>query len=179
MAKESSQRRSSAFVTLCEILDRFITRLIGMTLGLIVLVMLLAVWSRYVMNDPISWTEQLSRILFVWVTFLGTAVLYRQIQHISIDYFTSLMPSRLARIIRLMNEAAMFLLFLVLLVYGARLVRSTLSQTYGALDISPAVFYAAAPVSAGLMLLFWLEHLLDEIRSKAPRHPVHQTGSTL
>lgn len=179
MANDSRERRSGALVILCEFLDHWITRLIGMMLGFVVLVMLLAVWTRYVMNDPVAWTEQLSRILFVWMTFLGAAVLYRRSQHIAIDFFTNLMPDRLARIIRFVNEAAMLVLFLVLLVYGAGLVRSTLSQTYGALDVSPAVFYAAAPVSAGLMLLFWLEHLLQELRSKGACDSSHQTGSAL
>ena len=179
MASESRERRFGALVILCDFLDRLITRIVGTTLGLVVLVMLLAVWTRYVMNDPVSWTEQLSRILFVWMTFLGAAVLYRRAQHIAIDYFTTLMPDRLARILRFTNEVAMLLLFLILLVYGAGLVRSTISQTYGALDISPAVFYASAPVSAALMIIFWLENLFQELHSKGSRNPVHETRSAL
>ncbi len=144
-------RRCSAF------LDRWIVRLIGCVLAVIVAIMLIAVWTRYVDNDPVAWSEQLSRILFVWITFLGAAVLYRRGVHLAVTFFLDLLPARLRWWVRLVNELSLVGLFAILLVFGFRLAWSNIGQTFGALDITPSSFYFAAPASAALMLFFSLE----------------------
>ncbi|WP_340107385.1 TRAP transporter small permease [Pikeienuella sp. HZG-20] len=153
----SAQKSRSAPVRALDLVEKAVALLVGLLLAGIVFIMLLAIWSRYIENDSLAWTEQVSRILFVWITFLGAAVLYRRGAHIAIDFFLDLMPRRLAAIVRAANETMMLGLFLVLLIYGAKLSISNLGQTYGALDVSPSTHYFAAPVSAALMILFWLE----------------------
>ena len=67
--------------------------LIGLFIAAIVLITLVSVWYRYVLDNPLSWTEQICGILFVWITFLGSAVLYRRVLHIAIDMLLVLMPA--------------------------------------------------------------------------------------
>lgn len=158
-------RRCSAFA------DRWLVRLLGCVLAVIVGIMLLAVWTRYVDNDPVAWSEQLSRILFVWITFLGAAVLYRRGYHLAVTYFLDLLPPPLRWWVRLVNQLSLVALFAILLVYGSELAWNNLGQTFGALDITPSSFYFAAPVSAALMLFFSLEHfaaLAAERRGERP-----------
>jgi len=151
----------SYYVALCEGLMRLVMAIVGVLIGAIVVITLSAVWTRYVMNDPLSWTEQVSRILFVWVTFLGAAVLYRQRLHITIDMFLLMLPPAARNLVYWLVEGTTFVFILVFMVYGYRLSVSTLGQTFGALDISPATFYFAAPVSCAVMALFFLEKLID------------------
>ena len=160
-----------AFSALCDGITRLVANLLGLLIGAIVLITLAAVWWRYVIEDPLSWTEQLSRILFVWVTFLGAAVLYREKNHITIDMFLGMMPPPLKALMVWLIELAMLLFIVVLFVYGLKLSLDTLTQTFGALDISPASFYFAAPVSAAMMFLFFIERLVDPSK----RGPGHST----
>lgn len=162
---------SKVLSAVCDALAGLVTNILGVLIGAIVAVTLAAVWWRYVVNDPISWTEQVSRIMFVWVTFLGAAVLYREKTHITIDMFLEMIPQPFKSIMVWLIELGMLLFIVVLFVYGLKLSLDTLSQTYGALDISPASFYFAAPVSAALMLLFFVERLVDPSK----RGPGHST----
>lgn len=162
---------TKAITAICDALVRLVGNLLGLLIGAIVAITLIAVWWRYVVNDPISWTEQVSRILFVWVTFLGGAVLYREKSHITIDMFLEMMPQRLKALTVWFIELGMLLFIVVLFTYGLKLSLDTLSQTFGALDISPATFYFAAPVSAAMMMLFFVERLVDPSK----RGPGHST----
>ena len=115
------------------------------------LITLAAVWWRYVLNAPLAWTEQVSRMLFVWITFVGAAVLYREQLHIAIDMFIAMLPRARAAVVCAGRSRSPILAFiLVLFVYGLKLVdRHPRRRPSGALDITPASFYFAAPVAAG------------------------------
>lgn len=158
---------NGALTALCELLVRVAKIALGVLTGAIVAVTLAAVWWRYALNAPLSWTEQVCRIFFVWMTFLGAAVLYRERLHVAIDMFVLMLP-RPARMAVLWFVEGLILVFsLVLLVYGAKLSVDTLDQTFGALDISPATFYFAAPVAGAMMILFFFELLLTPARRVA------------
>jgi TRAP-type transport system small permease protein len=162
---------SKALSRACDVITRVVGNLLGLFIGAIVLITLAAVWWRYVINDPISWTEQICRIMFVWVTFLGAALLYREKQHIVIDMFVEMMPTRVKAIVDWMVELGILLFIVVFFVYGLKLSLDTLPHRFGALDISPASFYFSAPVSAALMFLYFVERLVNPSRQRAARSP--------
>jgi TRAP-type C4-dicarboxylate transport system permease small subunit len=140
---------------------------LGIMIAAIVAVTVAAVWWRYVLNAPLSWTEQVSRIFFVWVTFVGAAVLFRERLHVAIDMFVLMMPKQVRFFVLWAVEAILLVFNVIFLIYGLKLSLDTLGQTFGALDISPATFYFAAPVSAAMMILFFFEHLLVPSRRRA------------
>jgi TRAP-type C4-dicarboxylate transport system permease small subunit len=134
---------------------------LGVWVAAIVVITLAAVWWRYALNAPIAWIEQVSNILFIWITFVGAAVLYRQKLHIGVDMFIELLQGRAKAIMFWVIELGNMLFVTVLLVYSLKLSIDVLPNTYGALDISPAWFYFSAPVSCVMMLLYFLEKIVD------------------
>jgi TRAP-type transport system small permease protein len=145
--------------TLCDLVTRVAKLFIGALVGAIVAITLAAVWWRYVLNAPLAWPEQVSRILFVWVTFVGAAVLYRERLHVAIDMFMAPLPRAGRRAVGWAIELLILVFNLILFFYGLKLSLDTLDQTFGALDITPASFYFAAPVAAGMMILYFLERI--------------------
>jgi TRAP-type transport system small permease protein len=137
---------------------------IGALVGAIVVITLASVWWRYVLNAPLAWPEQVSRILFVWITFVGAAVLYRERLHVAIDMFMAPLPRAARRAVGWAIELLILAFNFVLLLYGLKLSVDTLGQTFGALDITPASFYFAAPVAAGMMILYFLERISTTAR---------------
>jgi TRAP-type C4-dicarboxylate transport system permease small subunit len=83
--------------------------------------------------------------------------------------FVLMLPVEIQRLAGWVIEAIVFVFNVVLFIFGLKLSLDTLGQTYGALDITPAVFYFAAPVSAGLMILYLIEELINPARRKAVR----------
>ena len=159
-----------------DLITRIAKVFIGVLVGAIVAITLAAVWWRYALNAPLAWPEQVSRIMFVWVTFVGAAVLYRERLHVAIDMFVALLPRAVRRAMAWAVELLILALNAVLLVYGLKLSLDTLDQTFGALDITPASFYFAAPVAAGMMILYFLERIATPERRA--RIEVHAAPST-
>jgi TRAP-type C4-dicarboxylate transport system permease small subunit len=134
---------------------------LGLCVAAIVLITLAAVWWRYIVNAPIAWIEQVSNILFIWITFIGAAVLYRQKLHIGVDMFIAMLKGRSQQVMFWAIELANLAFIIVLLVYSLKLSIDVLPNTYGALDITPAYFYFSAPVSCAMMMLYFVEKIVD------------------
>lgn len=164
--------RAGPLRAVCDVTERIGAVAAGACIAAIVVITVVAVWYRYVLGAPLAWTEQVSRILFVWVTFLGAAVLYRRMIHIVIDMMVMMLPGPLQRVIYWVNQALIFVFAAMLLWFGGKLSIDNLAQTFGALEITPASFYAAAPVSAALILLYWVEKIVDPSK-RVPQGDVH------
>jgi len=52
-----------------------------------IVVVLLQVVSRYLLDNSLTWTEELSRYLFAWIIFLGAALGLRDQSHIKVDFW--------------------------------------------------------------------------------------------
>ncbi|MBN8939043.1 MAG: TRAP transporter small permease [Rhizobiales bacterium] len=146
---------------LCNAITEVAKLVLGGCVAAIVLITLAAVWWRYVLNAPISWIEQVSNILFIWITFVGAAVLYRQKLHIGVDMFIDMLKGRPKQVMFWVIELGNLGFIVVLFIYSMKLSIDVLPNTYGALDISPAYFYFSAPVACVMMMFYFLEKIVD------------------
>ncbi len=118
-------------------------------LAVMTLDVLWGVFTRYVMSNQASWSEELARFLLIWIGILGAAYASGQRMHLSID----LLDKKPVRLI-----AALIILFAlaVMVVGGSRLVMLTadLGQRSPALGIPMSIIYAVVPIS-GLLIIFY------------------------
>ncbi len=71
--------------------------LIGIMLLIMSLLAFLQVITRYVFFYSIIWSEEVTRYLMVWLTFIGAALAICKQDHISIDMFTSFFQKKTGR----------------------------------------------------------------------------------
>lgn len=157
---------------LCDLAEGVSRVIVGGSILAIVSITILSVWYRYALNAPLAWTEQICRILFVWSVFAGAAILYRQMLHIAIDMFVVMLPPGLQKTVGWINQMLMLLTGILMLVFGLEVSIGTMGQTFGALEISPASFYFAAPYCGLLFVLFWVEKVLDPTK-REPTGEIH------
>lgn len=116
------------------------------------LALVLQVFTRYVMNRPIGWGEELALHLFIWITFLGAAYGTRFVAHPRLTLLEPLEKGRLPGLITF--QRVVTIVFLVGLgISGAALAyanRTVLSPTMG---ISQLFLYGAVPVGAFLIMV--------------------------
>jgi TRAP-type C4-dicarboxylate transport system permease small subunit len=130
-------------------MDSLVNALLSFLIASIVGVMLVSVVFRYVLNSSLSWSDEFVRYLFVWLTLLGSAVVFRDREHIRIDYFISLCPPKLRRVIEVVILCAVTFFFLATLVLGVLWVRETNGTLTSALSWPLNwFFYAALPASS-------------------------------
>ena len=122
--------------TIKKILDRFLEVLCMVAVAVLVVDVLWQVFTRFIIKDPSSWTEELATFLLIWVALLGAAVALGRGAHLGIDYFVHQLPDK-ARVkteLFVFGCIALFSL-LVMVVGGIDLV----ATTFRLKQISPAL----------------------------------------
>ena len=141
----------------------------------------LQVFTRYVLNAPLSWTEELARILLIWITFIGAAVIAKRSGHISIDFVTNLLLSRARRWVLVAAHAASVAILLLLGVKGIALLRITGISASPALEIPWTHVYAAFPVGMFLMAARYAGALVRLLRrpveTEQGTRPAHKVAA--
>ena len=62
------------------------------------------VFTRYVMEDPAGWTEEIARYFLVAIVFIGAAMSVRKNNHIQVDYFYRLVPRPIGRVLSIVVD---------------------------------------------------------------------------
>lgn len=121
----------------------------------------LQVFFRYILGNSISWSEEFSRYLMIWMGFAGASVALRSGSHVAIDYFSELFGRRAQWWLRVVSRLliAIFLTFLVK--EGWALSMFFMGQKSPAMRIS--MFWAyAATFTGGIFMAIHLIVLLME-----------------
>ena len=115
------------------------------------------VFTRYVTQDPLIWSEEVARYLFVWITLIGAAAAVRVHAHFGLDILRRYSPP--------LRTALGALTMVVVAAFLGLLLYTGIAETrQAALQISPALqvrmhwAYLALPVGAGLALWHVLAH---------------------
>src|SRR5882724_6567264 len=74
---------------------------------------LIQVFTRYVLNDPASWTLEVCSIAYVWIVFFASAVIVDQRQHITFDMLYKSVNPRRRRIFAVISTASILVMFAV------------------------------------------------------------------
>lgn len=90
---------------------------------------------RYVFNNSLVWSEELTRYCFVWTAFLSISLCIKRQTSIKIDQLYNLMPTPIQRVIRLGTKIVMLLFFIYMLKYSLLVV----NKTYLSQQRSPAL----------------------------------------
>ena len=134
------------------------------TFVVLVGVVLLGVFTRHVMQDQIRWSEELARLLLVWISFLGGAIAYIDDKHLGVDLLVSRLDPGAARLASFFCHLLVFGFALGIMgIGGTRIVMDRLDsgQVLPALQLNRAWFYLAVPVSGWLISLFALGNLIS------------------
>ncbi len=140
---------------------------VAMAVAVMSVVVFLQVVFRYVFNSPIPWSEETARILFVWITMLGTFLAVKSKNHISIETFVNYFFSAETRAV--VSRVVSFLLvyyFLYLFVFGISMVERTYENLTPAMLLPFSYIYVAIPIAAGLIVIYLVGQLLQQERAK-------------
>lgn len=111
----------------------------------IFVIMTVQCFFRYILNNSITWSEELARFLFVWASMLGAVVVTGNRGHAAIKMLDSLFPRKVNDAKELIFDIVIVALGIMIFVYGIKLVGSTWNQKTAALQLSYAYVYMAIP----------------------------------
>jgi TRAP-type C4-dicarboxylate transport system permease small subunit len=135
--------------------------------GAAILVVTAQVLWRYAFNNSLVWTEEASRYLFVWMTFLGAALAVKEQSHIGVTAFVDSLPERLRSWLRVLELALTAALLGLLAVVGFQWVGLNADTPTPALRLPlNYALYASLPVASLIGFCFAVQHLGEELRGR-------------
>jgi TRAP-type C4-dicarboxylate transport system permease small subunit len=138
-------------------LDQVIANMLVVLMALMVINVTWQVVSRYVFQDPSSFTDELARYMLIWVGMLGAAFVAGKKDHLAIDILlTSLSPTGQLKLMVLIDSCVLIFALTVMVIGGSNLVYITfiLGQKSAALQIPLAYVYGVIPFS-GLLVIYY------------------------
>jgi len=127
---------------------------------------------RYVAGSGINAAEEISRILFVWITFVGAAVAFRHNEHLGYDTFVKKLPDRYQNAINLAVSISTVII-LVIIVFGAyKLGYLGLHTRSPATSVPLVIFYIPILIMSAYMIYIEsgkIVRIFGEIAKKSSR----------
>lgn len=132
-----------------------------------VVVVFVQVFMRYVMSNSLSWSEELARYCFIWLIYIGISYAVKHHRHIKVDAALLLFKDK-TKIYFSVISNVLFLIFCgFVVVYGYGIAAQLLAfgQTTPALQIPTGIVYMAAPVGMGLAGIRLIQNIIKDIQA--------------
>lgn len=146
-------------------LDRWLTGLcLSLACLLLAVISCLGLWqvtSRFVLEQPSTWTEESMRRLLIWMVMLGVVASLRQGALVSVDLMLRLSRGAFHQTVRWIITVVNLAFLSVLIWFGIDLVVRVRFQTFASMDISMGWAYAALPVGAALAVIAVIAYHID------------------
>jgi TRAP-type C4-dicarboxylate transport system permease small subunit len=150
-------------------------------LGVMTVVIGIQVFMRYVMQDSLSWSEELARYLFIFLVYAGISYGVKLKRHIRVEVFTMWLPLKVRQFIMIISDL-IFLAFAVFIIYYGF---TTVGRIFRVNQLSPALqlpmgyVYATLPfcyIMVTVRLLQNLRFSINEFLHPAPPAPDKEGG---
>ncbi len=133
-----------------------------------VIIVFSQVIMRSVFNYSLSWTEELSRYIFIWQTWLGTSTALKYDQHIKVDLIYSFVKNeRVQKVFKILAYLIWFAFSLFLAYIGWKLTKSMASRhaLSSGMRISLVFVYVVLPISSSLVCLRLIPKIYANVKN--------------
>jgi TRAP-type C4-dicarboxylate transport system permease small subunit len=110
---------------------------------------------RYVIGSSMEWTDEISRLLLVWMTFSGIGLVIREKKEIFAQVFSQKLSSRAKNLWSFLIDLLVFAFNLFLVIYGIQMTHFSWDIRSESLELPFSYFYVSIPFGA-LLALFYL-----------------------
>lgn len=127
-----------------------------------VLVMFVQVFTRYVFAYPLDWADEVVAAAFTWLSFLSAALAVKVKGHIAVEIVLNWLPNVPRKIVRTLTALAIIAFLAVLAYTGFQLAILNSDQQSAALNLPMSYVYLSLPVSAVLMFIYEVRHFIQD-----------------
>lgn len=126
---------------------------------------------RYIFNNPLTWSEELARYLFIWCAFLGWLVASRRHSHLAMTFVVDRLPGSVQTVIGVLIQAATLWFAWLLGSRGLQLVRNNWDVENVAVPFNLGVVYLIEPIAAVVIAIYACIALTEALRGTRPAAP--------
>ncbi|MEF2558938.1 TRAP transporter small permease [Aurantimonas sp. C2-5-R2] len=130
--------------------------------GFVLLAVLVLAWlqvfMRYVVGDSTAWSEEISRLLLIWVTFLAAGAAARTETFMSVDSLLIWVPEKICLVMRALINTVICATACILVWYGWKFYQASGGDTSTSLGFPRNLFYLPIPVGGVFIAIFSGQH---------------------
>ena len=149
-----------------KIIDKIIEILCTIIMGVMVIAVCWQGFTRFVLKNPSTVTEEMLRYLLVWTTMVGAAYAYGRRKHLSIGVLTKKLSPAGQKALDIGVQAIVIAFCVIVMIMGGlRRVTTAQGQISAALGIPMPYIYACLLVSAVLFIFYALIFILEDVKA--------------
>lgn len=130
--------------------DKIFELIVVVTLALSIILMFIQILLRF-FYEPLMWAEELSRIFFVWIVYMGAPIVIRRNANIEVDYFVQFFSQIVRRYLKITFYLIAFVFLLYVAWLGAVITIQYADKQAYTMPISQAIWYL--PIAIGFLMM--------------------------
>lgn len=144
------------------VLTKALNVLAGVSFIAMVLLTCWQVFTRYVLQNPSSWSEELVSYLFAWASLLGASLITGERGHMNIPILVDRMSPPVQKALNIFGELIAFAFSGIILVYGGiEISQLAMGQMTSSLGVAVGVFYVVMPLCGVLNMIYTVLNIVD------------------
>jgi len=159
-------RCAAGLKTLSDVLDGVIAKVVTVLIVALIFTITLQIVSRSFFQ-AFTWTEELSRYLLVWSTFLGATLAYKRGLHISITIVVDALHGRFRSLFVVLGYALSLYFFGLAIWNGFELMVKQIFHVSPALQLPMRWIYLGIPLGFSVMSVHALAKVAEELVVKS------------
>ena len=149
------------------VLNRIMNVLAGVSLIAMTALTCWQVFTRYILSNPSTGSEELVGYLFAWASLFGASLITGERGHMNIPVVVELMPAKAQKFFAVFGEIIAMLFSAIILIYGGyKITLLAMGQMTSSLGVAVGVFYVAMPVCGVINILYTVLNIYDICKKK-------------
>ena len=150
-----------------KVLNRSLNVLAGGSFLAMVALTCWQVFTRYILQNPSSWSEEMVSYLFAWMSLFGASIVVGERGHMNIPIVVERMGEKGRKIFAVFGEIVALAFALVILVYGGTQITSlAMGQMTSALGVPIGIFYVVLPISGVINIVYTILNIIDIVAER-------------
>mgnify|MGYP000136263641 FL=1 len=149
------------------VLTKALNGVAGMSFIVMVALTCWQVFTRYVLKNPSTWSEELVSYLFAWMSLLGASIVTSESGHMNIPVLVDRLNPQMRSYMRILHELIALLFSLTILVYGGwQISRLAMGQMTSSLGVPVGIFYFVMPLCGVLNIIYTIINIAEIAKNK-------------
>lgn len=148
-------------------LDNILKTLAGISLLVMFVLVVWQVFTRYILNEPSTWSEELVAYLFAWSTLFGASLIVSEKGHMNIPVLVEKRSPKVQKGLAIFSELMILLFSLaVLTAGGVAITKLALGQMTSSLGMPVGYFYIPLPITGLINTIYTLMNISDILKGR-------------
>lgn len=132
-------------------------------LCLLTLLLSVQVFSRYILNASIGWTEEVARFVFIWLIFMGAVIATKNRQHLRVETFHSYFSYSFNTLIEIFYNVLIVVFFIYIIPSAFRHALRAYPIRSTASGLSASFYYFSFPLCSLFMTIYFISQIIEDI----------------